>query len=396
METNTLPATLDVAEIQTVIGQAPTVLETNKTSVAKALAAGNQLIVLVQTDGMSDLMDAQLFSYQSKVKVTVKTMNENRKGFTQLVDKLKKEFTSLESALDPIVDQIQTMRNAYATKKINEQKEIERKALAQKQKDMEAIELRRQAEVSLSGMFQQYLTRQLSGMVAMFEEYTLENIDSASVGINAIKEDFSHDVYDRFTVPFFASYMTNDEALAEIATVKTEDLFNSFSAQFKTAVSAEKRSMLDKLPSKKQELFEISKANAEQKLKLEEDAKKRKEEEAQRIKDNELKAQQEAAAKAAVTASGENANAMVSAQAVIGFAEAPKVKESYKIQVTNNAAYLMIAQFWFEKQGKNETQEKIERKTFAQMKAFCEDYALKHEEKITSPFIVYNEVIKAK
>ena len=153
--------------------------------------------------------------------------------------------------------------------------------------------------------------------------------------------------------------------------------------------------MIDKLPSKKQELIEISRAGEEEKKRLEAEAQKRKDEEAKKIIADQEAARKEAEAKASVTASSEAATAIVTAQATMTF-DAPKVKESYKIEVTNNAAFLIIAQFWFEKEGKTLSQEKIERKTFAQMKSFCEDYATKNDEKINSPFINYVETIKAK
>ena len=264
MEANTLPA-INIAEIQKVIGEAPAVLEANTTSVYKALAVGNNLLKLVETDGMSDLMDSQMANYQAKVKVTIKTMNENRKGFTQLVDKLKKEFTSLESALDPINTEIQNKRDAYATKKINEQKERERVALLQKQKDIEKIEVKRQAEVKLSEKFQDILTAQKNGMLDQFESYTLETIDSAEVGIKAISEAFTTESFNGLSVTITSSILTKEEVASIVADVKSRELFASFNEQFKQAVSAEKRTMIDKLPSKKQELIEISKAGEEEK-----------------------------------------------------------------------------------------------------------------------------------
>lgn len=52
--------------------------------------------------------------------------------------------------------------------------------------------------------------------------------------------------------------------------------------------------------------------------------------------------------------------------------------------------------FWFEREGKNLPNEKIEKKSIAQMKKFCEDIANKDGEIITSNFITYKEVVTAK
>ena len=396
METTTTLPAIAVDEIKAIISEAPAILEQNTTSVAKAEEVGRKLLDLAKTDGMSDLLDEQMATYQGKVKVTVKTMNERRKGFTQVVDKIKKHFTTLESALDPVVDEIQGLRNAYAAKKIAEQKERERQALLQKQKEMERVELRKQAEVQLSAQFQKCLADHSRGMLDQFEAYTLETIATAEIGIKSISEVFGRDVYDSLTVSVIPIYATEQEALAIIAEVKSDAAFATFSQAFRDTVAKEKRNLIDKIPSKKQELVEIANADEQERKRLEAEAAQRKADDEARIKAEEEENKRKAAEEATVKASGEAANVMVTAQAEMSFTEAPKVKESYEIVVKNPAAYLVIAQFWFEKEGKTLSQDKIERKTFAQMRAFCEAWALKHEEKITSPFIEYKEVIKAK
>lgn len=122
---------------------------------------------------------------------------------------------------------------------------------------------------------------------------------------------------------------------------------------------------------------------------------KRHEAEAEKLRIESEKKQQDAQAEASVTAAGQSASAYVDTQATL-FEEAPKVKESYSIQVLNPAAYLLIIQFWFEKEGRNLPTDKIEGKSIAQMKAFCEKYAVKTEELIVSPLLKYEPVYKAK
>ena len=72
------------------------------------------------------------------------------------------------------------------------------------------------------------------------------------------------------------------------------------------------------------------------------------------------------------------------------------VKKTLSIEVSNPAGYGQIFMFWFEREGKNLPNEKIEKKSIAQMKKFCEDIANKDGEIITSNFITYKEVVTAK
>jgi len=396
METTATTTAIAVKEVQEIISKAPQILSENIASVDKAKAVGENLLDLVKKDGMSDLLDNQLSEYQSKVKTTIKVMNERRKGFTQLVDRFKKEFTTLESALDPMFNQVQSIRDSYAQKKIAEQREKERIAEMNRKRELELVELRRQISIQLKGFLVDYISTVKNGLNEMFEGYTLETISSADIAIKGTSEILPDGFLNRKKIVFGNNILTPDEITAEIRATKTPDLLSDFNAEFKQAIASEKRSLIDKLPSKKSELEEIAKAGAEEKKKLEAEAQNRKDEESARIRLEEEDAKAKASEEATITASGESANAMVTAQAEMSFSEAPKVKEGYEIVVKNSAAYLQIAQFWFEKEGKNLSMDKIERKTFAQMRAFCEAWALKSEEKITSPFIDYKETIKAK
>ena len=86
---------------------------------------------------------------------------------------------------------------------------------------------------------------------------------------------------------------------------------------------------------------------------------------------------------------------MVDTQADL-FTEAPKVKEGYDIKVLNPAGYLQLISFWFENEGKNLTNDKIESMSITRIKAFCEKYAVKNDVTIESKLLVYEPVYKAK
>ena len=69
-----------------------------------------------------------------------------------------------------------------------------------------------------------------------------------------------------------------------------------------------------------------------------------------------------------------------------------KAVESYEIEVTNSAAWLLIVNFYFTEEGLKETADKLEKKTLGSMKKFAESFYKKHGKKIESPYIIYKPV----
>ena len=121
----------------------------------------------------------------------------------------------------------------------------------------------------------------------------------------------------------------------------------------------------------------------------------RKADEAANLLKESEQAQLNATATATVNATGQSVSAMVDTQADL-FTEAPKVKEGYNIKVLNPAGYLQLISFWFENEGKNLTNDKIESMSVTRIKAFCEKYAVKNDVTIESKLLVYEPVYKAK
>jgi hypothetical protein len=151
----------------------------------------------------------------------------------------------------------------------------------------------------------------------------------------------------------------------------------------------------DKVPSKRRELEAIAKADEAEKASIAAEQSKLEEAEKASITADEEAERKEAEAAAAVRASAQTASAIVYSSASL-FAATPEVKTGYRITVSSTAAYLIIAQFWFEKEGKTLPVEKLEKVTFDRMRRFCEDYAVKNEEFIDNKMVRYEPTYKAK
>lgn len=385
---------LEVKKLQEIVATAPEILQLNITSKSKAIEAGRKLIDFAKT-GMNDVYDQQLEVYLTKAKKTVDSMNERRKPFTQIIDSVKKQFTSIESELKPIMDEAQALRNIFATEKMKAKQEADRLAQLKLAKDKELIEVRKTAEILISGFFNDCLAKTKAEIVEFFNELTLDNINVADEMLSTTTTKFD----TRYTVPtsmklgMSIQYASQDEVNEIINEVVSID-YTSKKREYSFEVEGIIKEYRDKIPSKKTELEAIASANAEEKAALEAAALKRKQEEEEKLKKEKEEREQKAQEDAAINASAATAGAMIDAS--VASSETPNVKEGYAITLKSNAGYLLLTQFWFEKEGKNMAADKFEKFTFDRVKRFCETYAAKNEEFIQSPLISYEPVYKAK
>lgn len=402
MEDNTAIQTVNTetgesGNLPVILNSAPEILMQNQTSKSKATQVYLNLENLISENGMSDFYDSELSKFVEKGKKTVVAMNERRKGVTQMIDLIKKEFTSLESDLKGVVDKAQSKRNAYATEKMKIKQEEERQAQLKLAKDKEIIEFRKICDISISRFFSDCASEMKMKFLEHFNNLTLENVDNAGFDSSSLNFDSYYPKGIQLILPSSEEesyYHLTDE---EKRSIKTEFLnadYSNLKAQFKSEIQSQLRELADKIPSKKAELQTLALADADEAERLLKEKTEREKAETERIRLEEEKKKLAAESQASVKAAGEQAAALVDMQ--VNVTEAPKVAESYEIQVTNVAGYLMLTQFWFEKEGKDLSQEKFEKFTFARIKAFCENYAKKNDEFIKNPTIIYQPKYKAK
>lgn len=380
-----------------VLSSAPEILMQNQTSKSKAKEVYSNLESLITENGMSDFYDSELAKFIDRGKKTVTSMNERRKGVTQMIDLIKKEFTSLESELKGVIESAQGKRNAYATEKMKIKQEEDRQAQLKLAKEKEVIDFRKMCEISISRFFSDCSSEIKMKFLEHFNSLTLENVDKAGFDSTTSNFDSYFPNGVQLILPIGEEESYHCLTIEEKQSIKEEYLNSDLSylkAQFKTEIQSQLRELADKIPSKKAELQMLSQADAQESERLLKEKADREKAESERIRLEEEKKKADAEAQATVKASGEQAAALVDAQ--VSVTESPKVAESYEIQVTNVAGYLMLTQFWFEKEGKDLSQDKFEKFTFARIKAFCENYAKKNDEFIKNPAIIYEPKYKAK
>ena len=400
METNqntavqTLP---NITEIQKIIGDAPDTLIANTTSRDRAIAAADELIKAHTNVGMSPQLDNQISAFIEKGKKTIKAINEKRKPFTQMMDELKKKFTECENDIKGKVDDLQKLRDDYATKLAKERQEQERQAALKAAKEKEKITLIQQVKDEIAKAFYAYVAKKKEGALKYFNEITLENFEERSKALADSGLSFTPSQLRDLQIPTLEVSYHSDEEVAEIVSsiVSDDSLHVHYNSEYGAAMSAHKKDLIDRLSSKKKELEALAAANEDEKKRLEEERAKREQEESAKVAAEAEKQTQETLA--GNKAEAAQSEAVASMNVLFGGAvPSINIKESVEIVVNNSAAYALLFQYWFERKGKTMDQDSIEKMTLGRIKKYCEDYIKDTGEVIESPFIEIVEKFKAK
>ena len=89
--------------IQTIVSAAPQSYNDNKLSCERCISAGQSILNTITTNGgMTDELDKEAALFIEKARKTVKKMNEKRSPVTKLFDDIRREFTVIENAIDPV------------------------------------------------------------------------------------------------------------------------------------------------------------------------------------------------------------------------------------------------------------------------------------------------------
>ena len=431
-----------------VLKTGPQILVANQQRAEKALAVGRNILSTIQETGMTPELDERAKNYLVNINKAGKEMKEERAAVTQIMDELKKMYTTVENELDikksgTVPALIQDQRDAYA-RQIAEEAEARRKeAEREAARKNEAIEIAAHAEKMLNQSFGEWLLAKKMAMTKFFNGLTLETFDEGEQRLTQAKIFVNWEPETISTISI-TMYHSSDE-IKVISLDKYNQLLPDFQNTAVAELTIHRDDIIEKLPSKKAELLEakrladeayeaelkarqaekerleaIAKANEAEKKKLQAAAEQARKEEAER--QAELKKQQDAAAEeknrreqeeqkrmadeaaeakrkadldADVKKQGEQTMAMFEKEAAIAeTADAPETKVGYEITVLHPVGFTQIFAIWFEKVGKDLPVDKIGNTKLDQMKAWAEKEALKGT-KIDSKFIQYNDTFKA-
>lgn len=375
--------------------RAKDIISQNIASNEKAKKLAQTLLSKIENTTISDtpevrFLDEECKSFLKKVSITVSAMTERRKPITQAFDQIRKHFTKLENELETgeEIKSIQTFRNNVAQhlNEIAEKKEREQRIKAETEK--ERIEIRAYFKQALSEDLVNTLSIAYDSLSGIFNSITLQDSESKKAELKNFPAE-----YKPATISYpnlhYVTKEEHDKILEEVSPGEIAKNESKYNEKIKEKI----RYYLDRFDSKKQELLEIAQATAAEKERLEKEAEGRAKREAEAKKQELLNFSEKQQTKIEAEKTEASLNNLFDQNYS---ASAANVKKTLAIEVSNPAGYGQIFMFWFEREGKNLPSEKIEKKSIAQMKKFCEDIANKDGEIINSNFITYKEVVTAK
>lgn len=438
-----------------IFAEAPQILQNNQIRKDKAIEVGQNILGAIEQNGMNEDLDKRCQTYLANINQAAKEFKENRTGVTQIMDQLKKMYTEVENEIDikkpdTIPGKIQLHRNAYV-KQVAEEKERKRQELEnERRKKEEAIEI----SSSINSFIAQELINSLAAkkqkMTNTFNNISLVDFDIKSSSLKGmdtgigIPELQSLVLVGKFAVKYI--YHNLEETMSIQSDCFEQYDWNAAALKWKEEIDAIKIDLIDKLPSKLNELQEakrladeaaaaaekarkeeeerqaaIAQANAAEKARLEEESRLAKIEEEKRLallkeqqeQQEKERQEREAAEKLRIEEEAKAAAELAKQEAEIKrqgditmnmfeqeaelavLTETPEARQGYEIKVSHPVGYTQIFAFWFEKEGKGLPMDKIEKTSVAQMKAWCEKYAHKSDEKLQSQFLTYEPTYKA-
>lgn len=371
---------------------APGILEANQLLRSKAEAIYETQSKLPVDDPAADTMRKDFIESCKKAKVRMK---DRRAPFTQMVDAVKKLFTAEEAWLDEKIVQTQDTRNKYAALQLDKQKKAQEAAQRELDKKNNLAHLRQIFITKLVDLENNAITTHQQTVGEYLKILTVANINSAKplednpVLLPAGIEDILINYASAEMTPYQKTLVTDAE-INEIA-VELASTFND-TRVMDECIRINERCKND-LPSLKKKLQEIEKAKDEKAKQL------LKDQIAEKIADDTKQVAEETnkaevdAGQAAATQSG--AKQIQNQLEFSVITPTLDVKKSKKIFILNKEGYTNIFAMWFEREGKDQTDAKIQNVTIARMVAFCEKMA-DMGILISSPHISYQDKVVAK
>ena len=417
-----------------VLKTGPEILQANQLRKSKAIEVGENILSIIDQEGMSESIDLRANNYLSNVNKANKEMKESRAGVTQIMDQLKKMYTEVENDLDvkkpgTVAYRLQGHRDQFAKDQAAERERIRKEAERAAAKAKEAIDIKYQMENNLNIQFAEYLKQRGDKMQAGFNAITLDNFDEKKRSLEGLSISCNFLKQGLYTSRYLYH---SDEELKSFSDAVTIDNEAGLEANFMAEMHSLKDDLIEKLPSKLAELQEQKRladeaaekkrladeaaANAKSKAQKEaaekaaaeakdaqeaeeKAAAERKARENKEAADREAKAEEDrkaAALAADIKKQGEETMVLFEQEAANAeVTTAAEVRQGYEIEVLHPVGYTQIFALWFESEGKNLPTDKIGNTKLDQMKAWAEKHAHKTGTKIESKFLKYEESYKA-
>ena len=391
--------------VQMIAQSAPDTYNTNALSTQRCADFGQRLLDEIKRHGMSDDLDKRCADFIEKAKRTVKAMNERRSPITKLFDQIRSEFTGMENQIDPskkgtVPFLIQQERNAFATKKREAAERARQEELRKQQREQALKRYQQEAEDDYRRQFDAQITSDINTLTDINQKLTLENYEEASQKLRTFKVRLGKEWFQNIQCHAHKPYEVSDAEAIQIRQSVLNSLYQQFCGQYYAEVGEYRDSIVDALPSKKAELERMAKANAEEQERMKKELEAREAAELRRLDEERKRKEDEAKAAKAVQQSASEMDGLFAQNAVavaMPVDYQPKTSVKKRIVTTTPEGILAIVSMWWSKEGQFLPVDELI-KIFKKQITFCEKIAndKNNPELITSPFIRYEEEVKAK
>lgn len=386
-------------KLEEVIVNGSEVLQRSELRVSKAISVGEKLVAEIKASGMTEELDERANKYLVNCRNAKSEIEAERKPITAFFDDIRKQFTTIEGNLDPkksetLPAQLQAHRDAYVKKLREEEEEKKRIAQAKLDKDNEIIDIKSSLDTQLSGYVQSYILDQKQKLQSSFNNITIETFEAKSKSLKGLCIHYGFEHFNAFSPSYSCKHVTQEETSVLLGEFLKSKDFSLIKVVVEKDLKEFISELIEKLPSLKTSLEEMAKAGKEEAERLAAEKSQREADAAAKMKadaDAKTKLEAEEAERKKVA---DQTNAMMDNMAVVD-SVAPETRDGYKLHIFNVSGIAEVFTFWLQNEGINLSVEEMEKKSIAQMKAFCEKVAHKNDNKIVSENVKYEPVYKA-
>lgn len=391
-------ANAEIVEMTKKIGTLKTdiqkAIDTNGTLLKRCVSAGDKLLARAESEQMCDALDDEIATYIEGAKKAYKMMGDTRKPQTQVLDLIKKGFTTMENLVyvknpDSVVCKLQKKRDEWAAFKLEQQRKAEEVRQRLLRIEQEKTSLANETKRVLNQILDEETQEAVSALNQKFAYITLDNKEQVKNDIETFIEELPLGTIFVKRQPRYSQELADADAKA-VMNVAYKEVKDDIVKSYAQTVKQTKEDLLMKFDSKVAELEEIRrKAEEERKAaeerekaardeaekeaarKAKEEAERKAKEEEERLRkadEEAAKAQQEAMKKEAEAREAERKINAASGQAADLFNQASsiitpvKAKVSKKIEVLNMGGWQEVIAAWWTYEGAGLDMEKLETK----------------------------------
>lgn len=386
--------------VQTLSEIGPQSFKDNQISHSRCLAVGNDLLLRVQNEGMSDALDMDIAKFIEKAKITVKKMNGKRTPVTQLFDRIRNAYTTMENEVNPakvdsIPGQLQQHRNAYAKKKQEAEERRRREEAARLAKENAKNRYHADVEEDYCKQFNALVNKSINELTDMDKMLNLDNYEIIYDGVKEypceLPDNWCQSVISGAYRP---AELTPQECQAIQANVMAS-LVTRFKEQFPLEVQSTRDDILDRLPSKKRELERIAKASAEEAAKMRANMEAKEREEAARKEAERLEREKQEAEAAKLNAKKQEMDSLFGVPMAEPVGYQPKTQVKKKVVINSPDDIMRIVAIWWSQEGCTKSIAELS-KEFKKQITYANTIANSKDNPIFINGITYEDDVKAK